>query len=127
MSQLSWHNLVPGTSTVDDAIAELGTFAGSSRFINGVSFDFLDGLVRVYRLDGAAVIHKIRISGELRSYFPQFDVPADVDQLTSLFPELSVVDISPEGEMKMESAGIRVILDANSEPQKVQWLEIWTC
>ena len=125
MKQPSWNGLIPGVSTIHDAVKLLGQPSSTGDFVNGKSYDFVEGYVRITILRSQEVISKIRLSRPSGNQ-PTI-VPSDLLELTSVYGEINVIGVKPGEGLQLEAPGIRALADPSSQPEKVIWLEIFQC
>lgn len=115
--------LIPSVSTLDDAIAKFGTITNTSELANGVTYDFLNGGLRVTVLTGATTIRTIVLQ-----YRPETNemLPPDMAAAMAKFGKLSATRLDRFEGVVFERPGMRIICDPALIPERVLRVEVFS-
>jgi len=116
-----WCGVVPGKTSIKDAINRLGGSCEMSEMANGFSFDFKQGLIRVTTIEQQGVVSKIWISGELAR---EASIPATISEAKSAFSNLLRVRHYVGTEI-YECDGLRLAAAAGNENGIIAWIEFF--
>lgn len=117
-----WHGLVPSLSSLEDAKSVLGSVTGVSELANGVTYDFLEGKVRLtFRHEAEQVV---RIWIDVRAPQP-FAPPQNIGELTHAFGKFATTGVSRNEGAIYERPGMRACCNAMDEHNSLCWLEIF--
>jgi len=121
--EFSWHGLVPGKSTVSEAIEILGTVEQEVEFANGKWFEFVNQTVQVIVLDDDMTrIAKIRVLAD----FPEKQfMPTTLDEVEQIYGPFQQTQIDEFAVITYERPGLRVACRLFGNPQLVKWLEFY--
>lgn len=117
-----WLGVVPGVTTIKDAIDKLGGICETSEMANGFSFDFRDGLIRVTTIEQQGKISKLWISGELAD---QGIIPGSLQYARSLFANLRHVRNDSSNAQIFESECIRLAALSGQDDANIIWIEFF--
>jgi hypothetical protein len=117
-----WLGVVPGQTSIKDAIDRLGGICETAEMANGFSFDFRDGLIRVTSPQQQGTISKLWISGVLAE---QGIIPGSLKYAKSMFPNLHFVRHDSTNAEIYESPGIRLAASTGNEDADVMWIEFF--
>lgn len=117
-----WLGVVPGVTTIKDAINKLGGICETAEMANGFSFDFRDGLIRVTSIEQQGTISKLWISGQLADLGI---IPGTLKFAQSMFPNLNYVRHDSSNAEIYESEGIRLAAATGSDNANVIWIEFF--
>ena len=121
--QDGWNNLVPGISTLADAITKFGDYENQVKFVNAVMYEFIDRSIQVVVLNDQQPIYKIRIM----STFPDKDLmPKNIDDLQNVYGCLIKTNIDELATVTYEGSGLRATCSLFDKPQLVKWLEFYS-
>lgn len=115
--------LIPGVSTLADAMARFGTISNTSELANGTTYDFLNGALRVTILEGAATIRTIVLQQKPET---SHVVPPDIVSAMSQFGKLSATRLDRFEGVVFERPGMRIICDPALSPERVLRIEIFS-
>lgn len=117
-----WHGLVPSLSSLEDAKAVLGPVTGVSELANGVTYDFLEGKVRLTFRNGTDSVVRIWIA----ALAPKpFTPPQNIEQLRNAFGKFATTGVSRNEGAIFERPGMRACCNAMDECSSLCWLEIF--
>jgi len=117
-----WLGIVPGVTTVKEAVDKLGGIGEASEMSNGISFDFRSGLIRVTCIEQKSSISKIWISGQLAE---EGSIPRSLKCAQSLFPGLHMVGHDASNAAIYEAAGVRLATPTNTDDADILWIEFF--
>lgn len=117
-----WLGVVPGLTTIKDAINELGGICETAEMANGFSFDFKDGLIRVTAIEQQGKISKLWISGKLAE---QGVIPHSLKTAQRVFPNLLRKGQDPTNADIYEGPGLRLATASGSDDGDVIWIEFF--
>lgn len=115
-----WLGVVPGRTSIKDAIDKLGGTCETCEMANGFSFDFHDGLIRVTTIEQQGTISKIWISGKLAD---KGLVPANLKSATESFAGLSRLKSDSHNADIYEAHGVRLAIASGSDNGSLMWIE----
>ena len=115
-----WLGVIPGKTSIKDAINGLGGTCETAEMANGFSFDFMDGLIRVTAIEQQATISKLWISGRLAS---AGIIPGSLKSAQNVFSNLLRVGRDPFNADIYESEGVRLAAASGSDDGDLVWIE----
>ena len=115
-----WLGVIPGVTSIRDAINELGGTCETAQMANGFSFDFKDGLIRVTAIEQHGTISKLWISGRLAN---QGVIPASLKAAQDVFPNLRMIGHDPSNSEIYETSGVRLAASSGSDDGDIVWIE----
>ncbi|MCC6978424.1 MAG: hypothetical protein IT343_08885 [Candidatus Melainabacteria bacterium] len=116
-----WRGIVPGRTAIKDAIQKLGGTCEVSEMINGFSFDFRQGLIRVTTIEQHGIVSKLWMSGDLAQ---EKIIPETLNDAETVFQNLRWVRHDVGTEI-YESDGVRLAAQAGSENGRIAWIELF--
>ncbi len=120
--QDGWQGLIPSISTIEDAINILGSVTGKSELANGVTYDFLNGYVRITVRTDSLAIAKIWID---KSAGEPYTSPQTVEEAVALFGKLVTTGVNRQEGAILERPGMRICADCMNESNPIRWLEVY--
>jgi|GEM_PF-4357428 hypothetical protein len=117
-----WLGVVPGVTTIKEAVNKLGGVCETAEMANGFSFDFRDGLIRMTSIEQQGTISKLWISGELAE---QGIIPGSLKYAKSMFSNLRLVRHDSSNAEIYESDGIRLAAVTGNDDASVIWMEFF--
>ncbi len=115
-----WLGVVPGITSIRDAINGLGGTCETAEMANGFSFDFKDGLIRVTAIEQHGTISKLWISGQLGR---QGVIPSSLKAAQEIFPSLRLIGHDPFNADVYETPGVRLAAASGRDDGDVVWIE----
>lgn len=115
-----WRGILPGKTTLADAIARLGRPEGQDRSLNATTYRFDGGRIRLTVIDGQEAIGKVRLDGKLAG---EGAIPGDIDAATSQLGPLKLTRRDRLDGLIFERPFVRVACDENPQPERVRWIE----
>ncbi len=115
-----WLGVVPGVTSIRDAINSLGGTCETAEMANGFSFDFKDGLIRVTTIELNGTISKLWISGQLSV---QGVIPRSLKAAQEFFPNLRMIGHDPFNCDVYETRGVRLAAASGSDDGELVWIE----
>lgn len=116
-----WYGIIPGRSTLAQAIQLLGQPTKKASLANAESFEFLAGIVRVSILDDQPYISKIWISRDIND--PRL-VPTTIEEARRLFGTLKATRRDQLVGIIFERPGMRIACNPSS-PERIEWMEVY--
>ncbi len=117
---LGWLGVIPGVTSIRDAINGLGGTCETAEMANGFSFDFKDGLIRVTAIEQHGTISKLWISGRLAN---QGIIPGSLKAAQDVFPNLRMTGHDPSNSEIYETRGVRLAAASGSDDGDIVWIE----
>ncbi|MBS1957782.1 MAG: hypothetical protein JST89_26590 [Cyanobacteria bacterium SZAS-4] len=118
-----WLGIMPGKTSIKDAINRLGGTCETSEMANGFSFDFQDGLIRVTTIEHQGTISKIWISGKLAETNLKGLIPANLKSATESFAGLSRMKSDSHNADIYEAPGVRLAIASGNDNGSLMWIE----
>ncbi len=115
-----WLGVIPGVTSIRDAIDGLGGTCETAEMANGFSFDFKDGLIRVTAIEQHGTISKLWISGRLAK---QGVIPSSLKAAQEVFPNLRMIGHDASNAEIYESRGVRLAAASGSNDGDIVWIE----
>ena len=115
-----WLGVVPGVTSIRDAINGLGGTCETAEMANGFSFDFKDGLIRVTTIEQHGTISKLWISGKLAQ---QGIIPGSLKSAQNIFANLRMIGHDPSNSDIYETRGVRLAAASGVDNGDVVWIE----
>jgi hypothetical protein len=117
-----WQGLIPGISSLDEAVKLLGPSSNRSELSNGIIYDFQTGFIRITILEGEEKIARIWVSAAASQ---PFTVPDCADTAAKQFGNLIVRSVNHQSGVIMERPGMRICCDPMTENLRIKWMEIF--
>lgn len=116
-----WLGVVPGITSIKDAVNKLGGICETAEMANGFSFDFKDGLIRVTSLEQQGTISKLWISGKLAG---QNTIPGTLAGARNIFPGLRHAGNDATNAAIYECSSLRLAATPGEDGQII-WIEFF--
>jgi hypothetical protein len=120
--QWAWQDLVPGISSIEDAVAKLGSISSSTKYVNATCHSFCNGAVEIITLDGESIIANLRI---LAGFAGKDGFPSSLDDTEALFGPLRRTGMDEFGTVFYEKPGMRIACEFLTSPQKIKSVELY--
>lgn len=117
-----WNGLIPGRSTLPQAIQLLGQPTNRSTLANAESFEFLAGSVRVCIMDDQPFISKIWVSRDIND---SRLVPNTIEEARRTYGALKATRRDQLVGVIFERPGLRIACNPSSSPERIEWIEVY--
>ena len=114
--------LVPGVSSLAEAEKLFGPVCRVSELANGVTYDLLNGALRVTLLHGEVTLRKIALQNKPESHAL---LPQDIIEAAARFGKLAATKLDRFEGVVYERPGMRITCDPTLTPTKVLNIEIF--
>ncbi len=118
---MGWNGLIPGVSLLTDAVANFGNYR-ELKFINGVTYSFVDGAIQLVFLNDQSKLYKIRVAS---TFSNKELMPTNIDEVIQRYGPLIKMNGDELANVTYERPGLRVLCTLLDEPQIVKWLEFF--
>lgn len=115
-----WNGLIPGQSSLEDAIALLGQPASRFSVVGGECTHFWSGAIRITVLHGKTTISKIWISATAGK---QAGIPEGLEEVQRRFGPVEMREEPQIGQRLYTGTGLKVACDPSRKPERVIWIE----
>lgn len=120
MMEFGWNGLVPGQSTLDEAIERLGQPESYSALVGAECYHFCDGAIRITTPLNDRTISRIWISALMADIA---GMPRTIEDARVKYGQIDIAAMPRIGKVVFARPGLTIACDSSKKPEAVVWIE----